>query len=635
MRKTILLIMLTAVFCIAFAGTRPEFKLYTYTPRYGDPISLPKDSMAIASGAIGIMELGGNMRGFAPPYATSIEYDSYNGLFQVISGLYNTSSFVGVYNTYSTDNGNTWAAPALISDAGTWTRNYNALATAPADNYPYVVVQNPGICFTTDALGPGGGGWTGAVQVIDTTSYTAAGPSIAVNYDGSKVIITASDASNGIGINTSSDYGSTWGTYHVPDEFKGDDPGTDILTIGSAKPIWYKGDTLIVFIEAVFNEDSIRSDILGSGPGTATGFGYSISTDAGTTFSPVTMLFDGHALPDIPSINGDTVVFYMDTIPNGSPDSIEFHAYLDPATGLWTDDYDGSIGGGNGFGSWWYWWDAEIYGYKVYAALPFADLFIDYYIDGDLYTFPWQGQSLVFAEIQIHPAGIEEESENKSINATSATTLWFYKDIHDGNILDTLGNTETWLGNMFSANVSITPNGYVYVIYNDYFDTSTGETSIMSVNNHYDYPLTDPEVGILNAGAYEIETAKELELLYGSAIIAHCAFVPNTEDSVYYIKVDLPYILYKANDNKISTISNPTLLFSVQNNILNLSSFAAGQACIDLYDVSGRFENNIFTGTLDKGEHTFTLNKNLSSGVHFVKINMNGRDYYGKVCIIK
>lgn len=632
MKKVLLTSLLVLVMIFAFALTNENIMSVTRAPFDANPMAV-KDSMAIAAGAVSILNLGGDMRGFAPTPLTSMTYDPANDLLQVITGQFNSGggTFDGVYNTYSTDNGATWSTPALISDAGAWVRNYNSIVAAPADNYPYVVVCNRtasmiGDWFTTDALGPGGGGWTANMLITDTVNGAAYMPTLAVNNDGSKVAFLAYDAALGFGINNSTDYGSSWGTYSVPSVFDPYDLASGVWWVDVSKLVWASGDNVYAVLGMVHNDDTIRSDIAGSGPGSAIGHGLSVSTDGGATYSAVAMAFGSNSMPNFPSMNGDTFEVYVDETDNATADTVVYHAYLDPTTGLWDDDMDGSIGGGNGFGSWWYWWDVEIIGDIVYAALPYADLFVDYYADadGDFYTFPWQGQSIMFGKMDL--------------GASETSFTWIRKDIHDDNILSPAGDTPTWLGNAYSANVAGLPNGDCYVVFNDYYDTATGETSIMYM--YYDESantLSDPMVGVLNTGAYEMETAAMAEVLTDSTARIHCGFVSGSQDSIYYITFDADY----AKDGIEDVNTAPAAAFNVpslvrDNGELSFTLSTSGRVEIALYDVTGREIRSLANSTFTKGSHTVNFSADdLSTGIYFAKIKSDDLNASKKVIVVR
>ncbi|MDI6700621.1 MAG: T9SS type A sorting domain-containing protein [bacterium] len=587
-----------------------------------------KDDDANAAGMTAILELGGDMRGFAPTPLQSIVSSQDGQTIQVVSGLFSGGGFVGVYYTASLNGGATWSTPTLISSAGPFARNYNELAVATGE-YPYVIINYRttnywGDWFTTDILGPNGGGWTSPTLVTDTANYLAYMPSIAVNPDGDKCVMIAYDVAGGFGSNYSIDYGATWGTYDWPADLNTDTLwGIDVSCVR-----WGNGDDVHAIFGMVW-KDETRSDILASGPGSAIVPGYAYTTDLGATWNAYTGLFEGNIWPNVNTLNGDTVIYNLDTTANATNDAFPVKAYLDATTGGWTDELGTALG--DGFGTWWYWWDAEYYtrgtnGVMAYVV-PLNDLFVDYYENGDLYTFVWQGQSFVF--------GYKFDGETDF--------RYDYIDIHDADVLDETGATATWRGNAYSANLcydQATDN--MYIVYLDYVDTATGISSVEALK-------LDPATNgvyrttiILNAGLYEVECGKYVD---DNGYI-HIAGVAGSEDSIYYKAVDINDAGLVWEDLGVTTVwgMNNEVSSNFKNNIYNIPSFVGKNGSISfvmnegrnveisVYDATGRNVNTI-NKFFSKGTHS--VNLNLKQGVYFVKVNDGVNNFTKKVVSVK
>lgn len=480
------------------------------------------DDAAIAAGFKSIVLLNGDFRGFAPTPLNSITASRDGDTIQVICGRANGgdgTGFLGVYYTVSFDAGLTWSSPMLITSAGPFLRNYCEIASS-AGEFPYVVAgyrtsSYLGAWFTTDILGPGQGGWTSPLLISDTLNYSAYMPSIAVNDAGDKVAFMAYDAFYGIGSNYSSDYGATWNSYSIPHALNDSVANQDVCALR-----WGDGDEVHAIVGmSWFNEN--RYDIAGSEE--AFFEGYSSSSDGGQSWSDLKNLYFGDKRPSIPSINGDTFIYYVDTIKgNGHADSTAVKAYFNSSSGYW-DSSDGKIDGEYwGFGTWWYWWDAEYYNENgiLFYAIPMADVCVDYYIKpgGDLFTFPWQAQSIIF--------GFKRSYDEEFI--------YDYVDVHDSVIIDTTGRSATWRGNCFSANVSFDrTDGTVYIIYLDYDDTLTGNSSVdaLKINNNEIYRT----ILALNVDAYTTEAAPYIT----DDGYAHILVCPMSRDSLYFKSINV------------------------------------------------------------------------------------------------
>lgn len=634
-RLLVLLFVVAFAFAIFAMPTTDALSKIGQTVKFSNDGKLPtsaiKDSTARAAGMKAILALGGDMRGFAPTPLQSIVVSKNGLIIQVITGHYGSGGFDGIYYTVSTDGGANWSTPTLISATGPFLRNYNELAT-DSSNYPYVIMNYRtsnylGDWFTSDVLGPNGGGWTSPLLVTDTVNYAAYMPSIAVSPDGSKMVMIAYDLMGGFGSNYSLDYGATWGTYNFPatlnDTLKLQ--GIDVSCVR-----WGNGDDVHGVFGMVW-KDETRSDILGSGTGTGIIPGYALTKDFGVTWDAYTGLFAGSNWPNVNTINGDTITYLLDTTANSTNDPITVKAYLNTTTGLWADELGNIDAGSYGFGTWWYWWDAEYYtrngrGVMVYAV-PLADLFVDYYTDtdNDLYTFIWQGQSIMF--------GYKFDDE------TDFHTN--YINVHDGTILDTLGTSATWNGNAFSANLcydQVTDN--MYIIYNDYYDTSTGITSVEALKLD---PVTDKvywTMLILNAGLYEVEASKFVD---PNGYI-HIAGPSGSQDSIYYkaININDAALVWEELGTSNWAIGSE-ISSKVNKNIYNISSFVKNGLIsfvindsrnveISVYDATGRVINKT-NKFFAKG--TYTLNLNLKQGIYFVKVNDGINNFTKKVVTVK
>ncbi|MEO0237563.1 MAG: T9SS type A sorting domain-containing protein [candidate division WOR-3 bacterium] len=587
-----------------------------------------KDADAQAAGMKGILELGGDMRGFAPTPLQSIVSSKDGQTIQVVTGWYNGGAFRGVYYTATTDGGSTWSTPSLITASGPFARNYNEMASVAAlGEAPYVIVNYRtsaywGDWFTSDLLGANGGGWSAPILVTDTANYLAYMPSIAVNPDGDKVVMIAYDAMGGFGSNYSTDYGATWGTYDWPATLNND----TLWDIDVSAIRWGNNNDVHGIFGMVW-KDETRSDILASGPGSAIVPGYAKTTDLGVTWDAFYGLFDGNIWPNINTLNGDTVIYNLDTTANTTNDAFAVKAYLDTATGGWTDELGQPLG--DGFGTWWYWWDAEFYperGTGVMAyVVPLNDLFIDYYEEGDLYTFIWQGQSILF--------GYKFDGETNF--------RYDYIDIHDGDVLDNTGTTATWRGNAYSANLcydEATDN--MYIVYLDYVDPAFGGTSVEALKLD---PVTDKvyrSTIILNAGLYEVECGKYVD----ENGLIHIAGVSGSQDSIYYASVDIndPTIVWEELGTTVWGM-NSEISSKVNKNVYNISSFSKNGAIsfvmsegrnveISVYDATGRVVNKV-NKFFAKGTHS--LNLNLKQGVYFVKVNDGVNSFTKKIVTVK
>ncbi|MDD3803746.1 MAG: sialidase family protein, partial [bacterium] len=548
-----------------------------------------KDSFAIAAGFKAILPIFGDMRTFAPTPLNSAVSSKDGDTLQVVCGQCQEgtpANFVGAYYTVSFDAGATWTTPLLITSAGPFLRVYNELAVADGQ-YPYVIANYKtsgyiGDWFTTDPLGPNGGGWTSPLLVTDTANYAAYMPTIAVNGAGDKVAMLAYDAVGGIGSSYSVDYGATWSTYDLPANLNDSIWGPDVTAAR-----WGQNNDVHAIVGMSWY-DEVRYDIAGASA--AFYQGYSKSTDGGATWSVPIGLYNGERRTNIPSISGDTFEYYLDTIAgNATADSAVVKCYVDEATGYWADELGVIDAGAFGFGTWWYWWDAEYFAEEgaFFYAIPIADMWHDYFVQpsGDLWTFSWQGQSILF--------GFKNDAD--------ANFTYDYIDLHDADVLDTTGATATWRGNLFSANVTYDKtDGTIYVIYQDYVDPVVGEASIeaLKINNYEVYRTTIA----LNTASYTTEASAYIT----DDHFVHIATCPGYQDSLYYNAIDLSdagltweYIGVSQYDSDLAGVNTGKVVTNVENNVFSMPSVVKNdskisftlksntEVSISLYDVTG------------------------------------------------
>ena len=600
-------------------------------PENAKPINTnAKDGDAAAAGGVAIVNLGGDMRGFAPTPLTSMIIDPAGSYLQVVCGEASGGTFNGVNYVISTDGGGSWSAPVKITATGSWLRNYNCIAADPTAWYPSVVVNQRtgtpmfGTWYTTDLLGPGGGSWASPALISDTVGAYAYMPTVAVNADGSKIAYLAYDAAWGYGYNYSTDYGSSWGTYNCTDaDLMYETDWVDVSALA-----WGVGDDVHGFLGAVFNEDSLRSDIAGSGPFYCVTIGYTVSHDAGADYDTIRPLFNGHSLPQRASMNGDIVTYFIDTLDNGAADYEPVNAFLDTATGGWTNDLGESLG--DGFGTWWYWWNANFFDGVAYIAMPIEELFIDYFDSGTkLHTWPWQGQSIMCGRMDV--TGGETEF------------TWFIADVHDDEVLDSNWTTATWRGNAYSTTLVYDDATTMYIIYLDYVDPVFGGSSVEIIK----WDLTTDSLwragipAILNAGLYEVEAAGIVD----DAGLIHIAGVAGTEDSIYYWNVDPSTMVFDQfvgiEEGRNNTITNNVSFFNVPSIIRNNSEISfsiseAGNVKIALYDVTGREIRSLINGNFNAGTHSVALDGNtMTQGIYFAKIMTNTYSDSKKIIIVK
>ncbi|MGE3063841.1 MAG: T9SS type A sorting domain-containing protein [bacterium] len=587
---------------------------------------MPKDSYAVAAGFKAILEINGDFRGLAPTALNSTVSSRDGDTIQVICGKADggvLSGFLGVYYTCSFDGGATWSTPELITSMGPFSSNYCEIAVSNGQ-FPYVVADNSdtnfsGVWFTTDQVGAGSGSWTTPILITDTVNYAAYIPSVAVNKAGDKVSVIASDLTGEFGSNYSSDYGNTWNIYNNPFSI-----GDSILKNDLACARWGTGDTIYAIVGMSW-QNEVRKDIANTDKAFYNGF--SMSTDAGASWSAPTGLFYGSKRPNIHSVNGDTITYYTDTLKgNGKADSIPVKCYLDESTGLWADERESIDSKEWGFGTWWYWWDAEYFteNHTLFYAIPMADLFFDYYIQpgGDLYTFPWQGRSLLF--------GFKNDS--------SSQFIYDYIDLHDGEIFDSMGRSSTWRGNLFSANIVFDRNSEdVYIIYQDYVDTAVGESSIEVLRIQ---SSIERATVALNAASYVVEAPSYLTE-DGYVHITMCA---GSLDSIYYKAIDLydasldwtfigfsNYSNWSGIYDKDEPVSQVKANLFVAVNEIRYNIMTSDNELI-IYDVSGKavFRDKGFKN----GTHKMST-ENLESGVYFIKLRDSDITINRKAIIIK
>lgn len=621
-------------------------------PAFNSDFSLNTKSVATK----GILFLDGDFRGWAPTPLNSMNCSKSGDTIQVVAGRAgggDATGFLGVYYTISTDAGVTWSTPTLITATGPYTRNYCELAVDEG-LYPYVLVnyRTANYCgdwFTTDAAGPGAGGWTTPVLVTDTINAFGYMPSIAASPTGEKIGIMAYDPTGGAGTNYSADYGVSWGTYGFDANLNGE----EMWGIDVSAARWGAGDDIHAIVGMVW-ADEPRSDIAGTGANTAFFHSYSKSADGGATWSTPIPLFSTSIRPAVRGMDGLTLTYYIDTIlvdsffvdtlgdttyfMNTSCDSTLVTAHYDAATGCWADNYGLVDASAYGFGTWWYWWDAEYYSEKstFYYAIPMADLFVDYYENAgeNLGTFVWQGQSIMF--------GYKADTE------TGFT--YKYIDIHDA-VVDADGASATWRGNAYSANLAYdATNDIMYIVYNDYVDTATEMGSVealkidLSGANDTIYRTTL----LLNADPYSVECANYVGS-DGNLSIAYCTSADSL-DSIYFSSVNMDSVTgWEAVPsreflNGVEALSDVKVI----GNAFNVPSILKGEGSlsfsiasnsdvnVSMYDVTGRMVKSLANGSFTKGIHTINMNsEDFNQGVYFVKVNANGMSVSKKVIVVK
>ncbi|MEO0237896.1 MAG: hypothetical protein ABIN35_06645 [candidate division WOR-3 bacterium] len=288
----------------------------------------------------------------------------------------------------------------------------------------------------------------------DTTKQDFS-PSITSSHFGDSCLILSIDVlANKFLLKRSFDSGDNW----EKDIFY---TGIDYDTISeiSVSNIRYGNGLTYITAQTIWKGE-IRSDVDGSGKGIAYTLGFSQSYDFGSNWSGFKGIFNGDIWPEIPSINGDTFLYLLDTTDNSANDPIVVKAFLDDNDGIWKNQFGQILG--DGFGTWWYWWDAQYYPEEnsMFYIVPVADLFVDYYLnnDNDLSTFIHQGRSLIFGMK-------DDQSENFK---------YVYIDLHDKNILNSYGSTLTNRGYCYSANLTYDPyTKEIYIVYLDYLTSKT------------------------------------------------------------------------------------------------------------------------------------------------------------------
>ncbi len=447
-----------------------------------------------------------DMRGLAPSKMSSIVSDETGQIIQVVYSTYDpdVEGFTGYNYRVSTDGGNTWSQPQLISSSGPFFRGYAEIAR-DAENYPYVIMNyrtssNIGIFFTTDLDGAGGGSWTTPRPVSDTTQNMAYMPTIDATTDGQNLIVGAYDIIYGYGWSFSSSYGAYWSGYSsLIDDIIDSIYDVDQISIR------YVNDQYAVAVMDIVPVDTNER------PGVVSGYAAQV---------PYYKVYDMGT-----GTWGPTELVIPDTLPVG---------YL--ANNEWVVDENGDSVHTSA-GTWWYWWDMETNGNYAYFAMSLARGSWLVYND----TIKWyrNGKNQIFF------------FQKDIVNGGD----WTYTPISwiDSVALDTLGTTKTWVGNCSSANISFDQYGNIYVIYIDYPDTSL-EGGLPMIATYYsffgnewyyyngsgdweNYVLTPPFYvdDTTKIGYYLVEVSKNA-YNDGEKVYFDMLLLPSDESCAYYYR---------------------------------------------------------------------------------------------------
>lgn len=604
MKKFLLLFILICCIIFVSAATSQSIRNQISIGEYESFVpQLPKDSLAILSGGKALLPLG-NMRGFTPPALTSFICEDDFQYMHIIASQYdsNSGNFTELNYIFSSDTGRTWSSPEIIVSDSNMFRNYSSITINRFEGYPYIAFNKGnasmhGVWFTKDNS-PGSNTWSSPHLISDTVNYLAYTPSISADDDGSQVSMLAADGYGIYGLNISSDYGASWNGYSIDANLNAN---SDIHQINMAKTMWLNGDTIIGLFTARYLEDTIRQDI--NNVSHAMSVGYSFSYDGGASWDTIRPLYDNDFMPDIPSLNGDTMVYYIDTLDNNTVDSLPVKAFLDTATGLWADEIGNIDTMSLGFGTWWYWWNAEYYDNIVHAAIPYTELYIDYHIENNkLYSFPWQGNAIMY--IQIDPS------------ATDSLITYYHIDVHDDSIIDTLGNTLTYMGSPYSCNIAFDEHHVPSIIYLDYLQSNYSSVMRYATGS---LPIEDSPIDtlLIDAGLIGIETCK-----YIVDDKTYFAGIPLTEDSLYYWNGISAYSGISENNKTDKKQEGFSLVRDINNTFsIAYMTETGGHVSADIFDISGRRIINILNEHKNPGTHRdiFSL-KNLPAGMYFINI---------------
>ncbi|MEO0233976.1 MAG: hypothetical protein ABIN39_06290 [candidate division WOR-3 bacterium] len=622
--KKILLFVLILVFIInVFAVPSVELREKIWkesTIPFDQKIDI-KDSDAQSSGMIGILE-GKDLRGFAPPMLKNIVVSEDGYYCGVFASHFNGFAFDNIFYSKTSNFGSIWSAPTSLinSDFSNSTRIYGEMElTGNQDlyivyscadiygNYGVYFMKDTSIMYTK---------LTYPMFLSDTTKYDFS-PSITSNHLGDSCLILSLDVlENKFLLKRSFDSGVNW-------EQDISYTGLDYDTISeiSVFNIRY-GNGLTYITTQTSWKNEIRSDLVGSGKGTSFSFAFSQSDDFGFNWNGFNGVFNGDIWPEISSINGDTILYFLDTTNNSSNDPVVVKAFLDENEGNWKNQFGDTLA--FGFGTWWYWWDAQYYPEenRIFYALPVADLFVDYYLnnDNDLSTFIHQGRSLIF--------GMKDD--------TSKNFKYVYVDLHDKNILDSTGLTPTNRGYCYSANLTYDPyTEEIYVVYLDYLTSKTSVEMLRFASDKNIYRATV----IPNANLISVECSKYIVDNDGINGFLHISGVAGSLDSVYWkiINVFDPSFVWDSvgywgsfygigNKNKVNNCLSIKLLSNIlkEENSLKLLVEEEGIYDIKIFDKAGRvfYSKSIF---LKKGVNLVKCD--IKNGVNFISVRKENRTF--------
>ncbi|MEO0289036.1 MAG: hypothetical protein ABIN00_05325 [candidate division WOR-3 bacterium] len=579
-----------------------------------------KDSDAQNAGMIGIIECK-DFRGFTPSMLKNIVSSPDGYYCGVFAPHLNGFTFDNIF--YSKFNGSFWSVPVSLIPSTflnstriygemDLTGNQNLFIVYSCSNsdgdYGVYFMKDTSIMYTK---------LTTPVFLSDTTKSDFS-PSIASNDTGDSCLILSFDVfANKFLLKRSFDFGVNW-------EQDISYTGLDYDTISelSVSNIRY-GSGLIYITSQVSWKGEIRSDVDGSGKGTAYSLAFSQSYDFGLNWNGFKGVFNGEIWPEISSINGDTLLYLLDTTDNSANDPVVVKAFLDENDGIWKNQFGQILG--DGFGTWWYWWDAQYYPEenRMFYVLPVADLFVDYYLnsDNDLSTFIHQGKSLIF--------GMKDD--------TSENFKYVYVDLHDKNILNSYGSTPTNRGYCYSANLTYDPyTKEIYVVYLDYLTSKTSVEMLRFANDKNIYRATV----IPDADLVSVECSKYIVDNDGINGFLHIAGVAGSLDSIYWKNINVfdPSFVWDSvgywgnfygveGQNGAKKRLSIKLLSNIlkKENSLKLLIEEEGIYDIKIFDKTGRVSycKSLF---LIKGVNM--INCEIKNGVNFISVRKENRTFY-------
>lgn len=637
MKKVLLSFVAVLLFIMAFATTADQFKLDYFN---ADPVigSGTKDSLAIANGAKSMCLIQGG-RPIMPGGIQKMAWDPTSNYIQLILGACVdevTPLFSGVYYA-SNDAGANWTAGLDLYPANhSVSRALTSMDITP-DGYPYAVSiyreasGDRQLWFTADGIGPNGGGWNTPFLVSDpAVDLIVNYETVAVNALGDKVVVFGYDNYWNFGVAYSTDYGQTFSAWTEPAALNPDSIGVYANDVSTIR--WGDGDNVFCLYA---NTPMANAAVYDYG-GRPT-FGLITSPDAGATWGALEPIFGTEWWPEVPALNGDTLRYMLDTIANGTPDTAYIKAWVDMTQGFWVDEIGYIDAAGFEIGSWWHYWDMEFVDdgtdQFLFFSLPYHQLTVDYVDEGDLYTFHDNWGAIMFGY--------------RDIGAGATDYNWDFIDIH-APVIDTFGNLETYRGIPYTTQLSYdSRDGSVYIVYMDLYDTLTvaGSHELIKINDGVILRATVPPV--LNSGVSNAMAAPKF--VDGDGLI-HTAFRPDTEDSIYYINLDVDNV---ASWDTLGTTTYGNAGITSDREITNASAFevpsivkdfskisftlsSSSRVEITLYDVTGREIRSLANNTFTKGTHTVNLNAgDLTTGIYFAKIKSDDLNSSKKVIIVR